>query len=295
MDCSTPQPCETPNANTTAADLRLHDLHCHLDFMSNGESVAAEAAASGSFIFANTVTPRGFQSAHARFSDCGNVRVGLGLHPWYIEHSATEGTDDQPRGLADQLDAFRSLIPSTAFIGEVGLDLGKRQLPFAQEQLQAFSSIARWCAAEGDKVLSIHAIKAAGAVLDILEETGALQNCTCIFHWFSDSNDQLHRAIKAGCFFSIGPYMAMSRRGREYVKVIPVHRMLLETDAPPTGDGATIDAATGEPRIPYTHEQLRDDLLIAAAAIAKIKGAAALEVIHETSLRIFEAPLKGAR
>lgn len=285
MNCLAPQPHDASNAYAAAPTFHLHDLHCHLDFIRNGESVAAEASVLGGLIFANTVTPLGYQSARTRFSSCENVRVGLGLHPWYIKHEGTENTDDSET-LDDQLEAFHMLLPTAAYVGEVGLDLGKRQLGYAEDQRRAFTSIAQWCADDGAKVLSLHAIKAARAVLDILEETGALQSCTCIFHWFSDSNDQLHRAIKAGCYFSVGPYMALSRRGREYLKVIPVKQMLFETDAPPTGDDAAIDALTGEPRVSYTHAQLRDDLLIAAAAVVKVKGHEALDVIAETSERL---------
>ena len=36
----------------------------------------------------------------------------------------------------------------------------------------------------GGKVLSIHAVKAAGEALDVLERAGALAGNACIFHWF---------------------------------------------------------------------------------------------------------------
>ncbi len=259
-----------------AAQQRLHDLHCHLDFMSNAEEVALDAAACGSLIFANTVTPAGFEQARTRFAHSENVRLGLGLHPWYLDPAS-----------ARQLELFEAFLPSTQFVGEVGLDFGKRQLPFADGQLDAFREIARWCAREGGKTLSIHAVKSAEAVLDMLAEAGTLSNCTCVFHWFSDANDQLHRAVKAGCYFSVGPFMANSRRGREYLKVIPANKLLFETDAPPTrSEDATIDPVTGEPRMPFAYSQLREWLEEASGIVAQIKGPDALEVIEETSRRV---------
>ena len=44
----------------------LHDMHCHLDFMENGEEVAREAERAGSLLFATTVTPAGYEAARQR-------------------------------------------------------------------------------------------------------------------------------------------------------------------------------------------------------------------------------------
>ena len=81
-------------------------------------------------------------------------------------------------------------------------------------------------------MLSIHAVKAAGEALDVLERAGALVGNACIFHWFSGTSDELQRAVRAGCFFSINPRMLASKRGRAYAQAVPAERLLLETDAP---------------------------------------------------------------
>lgn len=188
--------------------------------MVNGEEVASEAAADGCRLFAVTVTPEGFLAARERFSAFENVEVGLGLHPWWVER-----TDDAA--------ALVGLLGETEFVGEVGLDFGKRYAETRDAQLQAFSMIARACAEQGGKTLSIHAVHAAREALDILEATGAFETCTCIFHWYSGPSDQLKRAINAKCWFSVNERMLATKRGREYVKVIPHDRLLLESDAPP--------------------------------------------------------------
>lgn len=43
--------------------MRLFDAHCHLDFMSNMEEVARDAAADGLHVLATTVTPQGYLRA----------------------------------------------------------------------------------------------------------------------------------------------------------------------------------------------------------------------------------------
>ena len=205
----------------------VHDAHCHLDFMSNGEEVARAAQQDGMTIFANTVTPSGFTAAKARFQAYPNVFVGLGMHPWWVDASFDAGQ-------------FERLASQTCFIGEVGLDFSERRAQNRDEQLDAFGQIAGICARQGGKLLSIHAVKSVQTVLDILERAGALDACTCIFHWFSDSSDALTRARNAGCYFSVNPMMLNTRRGREYVRQLPTNRLLCETDAPP-GEGVAYE------------------------------------------------------
>lgn len=216
----------------------MYDAHVHLDFMSNGEEVARDAAAAGVRLLAATVTPQGFVAARERFGTFDNVDLGLGLHPWWVEPD---------RATAD-VDVFLELLPETQFVSEIGLDFGKRHLETRAAQTEAFTRIARACAEAGGKTLSIHAVHAAGDAIDILEEAGTLESCTCIFHWFTGPSDQLKRAIAAGCLFSVGTRMLATGKGREYVKAIPADQLLTETDAPP------------EQGVPYSFAELRAEL-----------------------------------
>ncbi len=202
----------------------IHDMHCHLDFMGNGEEVAKAAKEAGSMLFCNTVVPEGYEPAVARFAGFDNVRVGLGLHPWYV--------DDDPDLHDAQMEKFESLFERTNYIGEVGLDFGRRFITTCDSQVEDFENIARMLAKSGGKVVSLHAIKSAATVLDTLKSAGALDNNICIMHWFSCSVEDLHDAIKAGCYFSINPMMSQTGKGKEYLKLIPVEKMLLETDDP---------------------------------------------------------------
>ncbi len=239
----------------------MHDAHVHLDFMANGEQIAADAATAGTLLFANTVTPGGFIAARARFDTCENVRVGWGMHPWWVDAHAE-----------------RSLPPIPAearFVGEVGLDFGTRRAASRDIQIRVFERIARQCAEQGGKVLSIHSVRAAREVLDMLESCGTLETCTCIFHWYTGPSDQLKRAIDVGCLFSVGPRMLATGKGREYVKAIPPSRLLLETDAPP-GEG-----------VEYSYAELHVDLERVENAFATIKGASILETVDTTFRTLF--------
>ena len=85
-------------------------------------------------------------------------------------------------------------------------------------------------------MISIHAVRSAGAVLDVLESHGLLipnpDSPVIIFHWFSGTSDELVRAREAGCYFSVNERMLATKRGREYARQIPLDRLLLETDSP---------------------------------------------------------------
>ena len=256
-----------PLHDTPLHDAPLHDAHCHLDFMADGEQVAADALEAGCLLYANTVEPGSYEAVAARFSRFGNVRVGLGLHPWWVREDARA-----------QVAEFEGLFDGAGvrYVGEVGLDFGKRAAGTRDGQLLAFESIARQAGSRGGCALSLHAVRSAGTVLDVLGRTGALESCTCIFHWFSGSSDELQRAIGSGCLFSVNEMMAASRRGREYIKAIPAGQLLLETDAPPEDQGGA-----------YGYRRLEESLRVALSAVGELKGTEAAQQVLENG-RILE-------
>lgn len=282
----------------------LHDMHCHLDFITNGEEVAREAQDAGSLLFANTVTPEGWLAAYARFSRFGNVKVGFGMHPWWVSgpsgSSSAENTQRQEssqraehRRLASQAAAINTAFDALEqtrrenvislleehdprYVGEIGLDFGWRHQSSKHMQLAMFRAIASWAAKRQGKLISLHSIKAARETLDILEQSGALGTCACLFHWFSGPSDQLKRAIDAGCYFSCGARMLATAKGKEYVKAIPANRLLLETDAPPERDTA------------YSFARIHADLEVVAQSIAAIKGPDVLETIEQTATMLLD-------
>ena len=239
----------------------MHDAHVHLDFMANGEQVADDARAADIALFANTVTPDGFAAAKARFSSFENVRVGWGMHPWWVDDALAR--------------TIPPIIEDVRFVGEVGLDFSRRHEETRDVQLEVFQTIASACGKQGGKVISVHSVRAARETLDVLESCGALDSCTCLLHWYTGPSDQLKRAIDAGCYFSVGPRMVATAKGREYVKAIPARQLLLETDAPPGQD------------IDYSLAELYHELDVVSQAIASIKGEDALEAINTTFTQLF--------
>ena len=210
-------------------ELSLYDAHCHLGWFENPVSVARAATRMGAGMLAVTVTPEEFLACRDLLSGEKNVALAAGLHPWWVRD-------------ARDADALCDLVPELGLVGEVGLDAAPRRAGTWDAQLAAFERICAACSeaarSGGDKVLSIHAVRACGPALDVLERTGAASHCRCVLHWFSGTPDELWRAVRLGCLFSIGERSIATRRGREYARVLPSDRILTETDLPES-EGST--------------------------------------------------------
>lgn len=251
----------------------LFDMHCHFDFADDSERAAHDAARNGWGMLSCTVDPHAFQAQQARFASCKTLRVGLGMHPWWV--------DDGRVGKAG-VELFERLAPEASYIGEIGLDLAPRHLASADRQTDAFRRAIAACMVPRSshrellpKVISIHAVRAADQVLDILEEYGAPHVHACILHWFSGSSQQLTRALKAGCYISLGEHSMRTKRGRAYARAIPANRLLLETDLPgePGVDYGTDDTAALVPGTAhFDTDAWRSSLIRAAQGIAEARG-----------------------
>lgn len=231
--------------------------------MAGPNAVAHEAATMGLGLFDCGVDPRDFAGARERSGNNSHVIAGVGLHPWWIADG---------RCGAAEVDLLCELASRERFIGEVGLDFSQRFAGTEGIQMQAFERLCQTLSQYPlpDRVLSIHAVHAAGAALDILESNGLLEDVpnspTVIFHWFSGTSDEFVRARLAGCYFSVNERMLATKRGREYTRQIPLDRLLLETDAP------------AEPQTDASAQQLADSLIRTSEIIAALKNCAAESV-----------------
>lgn len=208
---------------------RLFDAHCHLDLMAHPDAVADEATALGLGLFDCGVNPRDFSAANERACRQPGIIAGVGLHPWWLA--------DGHCGF-DEINLLCEVAAQERYIGEVGLDFSARFAGSEPLQTQALDQLCEALAQHPltGRVISIHAVRSAGTVLDILESHGLLipnpSSPVIIFHWFSGTSDELVRARDAGCYFSVNERMLASKRGREYARQIPLDRLLLETDVP---------------------------------------------------------------
>ena len=220
------------------SNLTYFDAHVHANLMDSPLNVARSSNEAGLGLFTCGVTPHEYLELAPQLTQ-DNIRVGLGAHPWYISDGRVTQKD---------IELLLELMGETPYLGEIGLDFSSRYCVDGLQELQvkAFTQI---CARAAElscngqpRVLSMHTVRSVDAVLDILEQTGAAQACIPIIHWFSGSSDELQKAIKLGCWFSVGEMSLKTKRGREYAKVYPKDKLLTETDLP-SSDQTNIGSA----------------------------------------------------
>lgn len=247
------------------------DMHDHLGWFRDPVAVARAAAARGLGMLAVTVTPEEFLQLRPRLAGIKSVRLAVGLHPWWVR----DATD---------ADALCELVGGVRFVGEIGLDASPRRASSWGAQLAAFERICAACASTSaspaPKVLSIHAVRAATEVLDVLERTGASERCRCVLHWFAGSSDELWRAVRLGCWFSLGERSLATRRGREYARVLPADRLLTETDLPERegAPSSASDVAASLERVVSSIAAARETSVEEVRRVASTNGTALLDV-----------------
>ena len=214
----------------------LVDFHCHLDLFPDFEELVRECDAAGLYTLAVTTTPRAWRRNHNLASATRHVGAALGLHPQLV---ADHG---------DEIALFEALLPETRYVGEVGLDAGPAHFRSLERQREVFRRVLVACASAGDKVLSVHSVRAATLVLDMVEAHLPRGRSNVVLHWFSGSKAEARRAVDLGCWFSINAAMMRSDRMSAIVRtVVPIDRILTETDGPfaREGDDAARPADVG--------------------------------------------------
>lgn len=162
-------------------------------------------------------------SLAARYKGC--ISPQLGLHPWWVGRQSDAW-----------IHRLQTLLEQHPFagLGECGLDKGAR-IPGAahfDEQLQAFELQLQL----GEKLkrpLSLHCVKAYGAVVSALERLRI--SVPVVLHAWTGSVEMTIRFLKlSSVYFSLNGYITkvLPARALPMVRVIPLERLLLESDAP---------------------------------------------------------------
>jgi len=204
---------------------RFVDFHCHLDLYPDPVTAIADADAAGVYTLTVTTTPRAWPRNLTLTKGTRHVRAALGLHPQLVaEHS-------------NEISLWEDRLHETRYVGEVGLDAGPRYFRSLDLQKQIFERILKGCAKAGGKILTVHSVRAAKPVLDLVEAHLPPSQRKVVLHWFTGSKSEARRAVELGCYFSVNAQMLANDRGRELVISLPIDRLLTETDGPFTNVG----------------------------------------------------------
>jgi TatD DNase family protein len=230
----------------------LVDFHCHLDLYPDFQAAVREAEDAGVFTLAVTTTPLAWPRNQELAQATRHVRAALGLHPQLVAERARE------------ISIWEKHLSETRYVGEVGLDAGPRFFKSFELQKEVFGHVLRCSARAGNKIITVHSIRAAKAVLDHIEAYLPPSQGKVILHWFTGSKAEAKRAIEMGCYFSINASMLDNERHASMVADIPFDRLLTETDGPFT-------KTAGRPSKPA-------DVAVVVEALAGLRGVPALTV-----------------
>ena len=64
-----------------------------------------------------------------------------------------------------------SYLAETCYVGEVGLDVAPRFFKSLDAQKRVFQHVLQRCALAGDKIITIHSIRSAKAVINLFESS----------------------------------------------------------------------------------------------------------------------------
>jgi len=169
------------------------------------------------------------------------VYATVGLHPIHTEkshHDANElGSDDKAkeftsRGEDFDYDAYQKLAldPKVVAIGECGLDYYRLGEETKKKQVETFLGHME-LAKEVGKPLMIHCRQAFSDLIDILKpNTTNLK--PSVIHFFTGTPDDAKKLLDLGFSFNFGGVITFTRDYDESIKLIPLDRILSETDAP---------------------------------------------------------------
>jgi TatD DNase family protein len=205
----------------------LVDHHCHLDFPDfadelDGVIARAKAAGVGLMVSISTRIRR-FDRLLQIAERYDNVFCSVGTHPHYA-HEELDVPVEEIVKLSEH--------PKVVAIGEAGLDHFYDNSPRAAQEQGFRNHIA---AARATQLpLVIHARDADDDVAAILEAEMAKGAFPAVLHCYTGGSDLARRGLDLGLYVSFSGILTFKKSDalREVAKMVPLDRVLVETDAP---------------------------------------------------------------
>jgi TatD DNase family protein len=209
------------------------DSHCHLTFPDLANDLldirAAMAAAQVTRAMCICTTLEEFPSVHQLALSYDNFWASVGVHP--DNEGVTEPSVDDLVRLGQ--------LPRVVAVGETGLDyyrLNGRTVADMQWQRARFR-VHIQAAQQLKKPLVIHTRSASADTLAILKEEGEDGSASAaggVFHCFTETREVAKAALDLGFYISFSGILTFKTAQdlRDIVSLVPLDRMLIETDSP---------------------------------------------------------------
>ncbi len=257
----------------------LVDHHCHLDFpdfADDLDGVVGRAKAAGVGVLVSISTRIRRFDGLLRIADAyDNVLCSVGTHP----HYAHEELDIPVEEIVE-----RARHPRVVAIGEAGLDYFYDNSP-REAQAQGFRN--HIAAARATQLpLEIHARDADDDTATILREEMARGAFPAVLHCFTGGAGLARAGLDLGLYVSFSGIVTFKKSEalREIARMVPLDRLLVETDAPYLAPGK-YRGKRNEPA--YVVET--------ASVLAKVKGVAPEELAQATTENFFRLYSKAPR
>jgi TatD DNase family protein len=202
----------------------LIDTHCHLDFPEfnpDREIVIQRAKNEGiGYIINIGSSLEGSKKSLELSRQYSYIYATAGIHP----HEADRFDKQQGEAIKELLKN-----PKVVAVGEIGLDYFKN-FSKAENQKLLFLSLVK-LAKDFNRPLIIHTRLAEDDTLKILKES---MPAKAVVHCFSGDEVFLKKCLNLGFFISFTCNITYKKADklRNLVKITPLERLLLETDAP---------------------------------------------------------------
>jgi TatD DNase family protein len=206
---------------------RLVDSHCHLDYpglIENLDAVLARAEqANVGWMLSICTKITEFPQVLAIAEANENIWCTVGIHPHEAVNEPEIDTETLLR-LAEH--------PKVIGFGETGLDYYYEHSPRDRQETSFRAHIA--AAREAGLPLVVHARDADDDMANILEEEHSKGPFSGLLHCFSSGHELAERALAIGMSISFSGIVTFNSAEslRESAKIVPLERMLVETDSP---------------------------------------------------------------
>ena len=204
----------------------LIDTHTHIDldnFKDHFDEVlkTAQEYNVGKMIIPG-VEPKGFERIVELCEQHENLYGAIGIHPEEINSYNQNSVELIKKYLKH---------PKVVAVGEIGLDYywDKSQIERQKEIFEEQIYIAK----EVKKPIIVHDREAHLDSFEILKKTNA-NEVGVVMHCFSGSPEFAMECVKEGFYIALGGVTTFknAKKAKEVAKVVPLDRLLLETDAP---------------------------------------------------------------
>ena len=254
----------------------MFDAHCHLDFPvfdATREVVLERAMALGveGFLVAG-VEPTGWERQHALGQRFDSLHLAYGLHPWTVAGMSQAEVSLALDSLGTALEGRDGVFPVA--LGETGLDrsrrVAKESLPVQERAFRLQLSLARAL----DLPVVLHIVRSHGRALDIVRQDG-LPRAGGLVHAFSASAEVAHAWVRVGAHISFSTALARrgAKRARAAASIVPLERVLIESDAPDQSPFPDSDLPNEPANLPY-----------ALRALASLRQESEAEIAERTTL-----------